>query len=78
MLHISPAANLPLHRVTAPLLRGRGEDAFEVFRGLLVRPEDFVSRSTEAVFGGALAAAGAEDRPWADYLLDRYTFLRAA
>ncbi|MFC7738941.1 hypothetical protein ACFQX4_24820 [Roseomonas sp. GCM10028921] len=44
VLHISPSANHALHRVTAPVLRRFGDDAFEVFRSLLVCPEDFVSR----------------------------------
>jgi hypothetical protein len=75
VLHISPSGNRALHTVTAPRLWCYGEDAFEVFRKLLVRPDDFVSRSTEAVFGAALSEADEEARPWADYLLDRYTFL---
>lgn len=75
VLHISPAGNLALHRVTAPALRRHGQDAFEVFRGLLVRPDDFLSRSTEAVFGGALSEADEETRSWSGYLFDRYTFL---
>jgi hypothetical protein len=56
-------------------LRCHGDDVFEVFRSLLVQPADFVSCSTEAVFGSALREADEEDRPWADYLIDRYTFL---
>ncbi len=76
VLHISPAGNLPLHGVTAPALKALGTDAFEVFRSLLVRPDDFISAATESVFGAALAAAGPEDRPWADYLLGRYGFMR--
>jgi hypothetical protein len=76
VLHISPNGNADLHRVTAPALRHLSQDAFEAFRSLLVRPDDFISASTEAVFSAALAAAEAEDRPWADYLLERYSFLR--
>ena len=76
VLHISPTANSALHTVTAPALRRFGDDAFEVFRNLLVRPDDFVSRTTEAVFGPALAEADANARPWANYLLQRYAFLR--
>lgn len=75
VLHISPAANRAVHTVTAPPLRCHGDDVFEVFRSLLVQPDDFVSCSTEAVFGSALREANEEDRPWADYLLERYTFL---
>ena len=75
MLHISPSANQALHTVTAPALQCYGDDAFDVFRNLLVQPDDFTSRSTEAVFGMALSEANDEDRPWADYLIDRYTLL---
>ena len=78
VLHISPSSNHALHAVTAPALRVRGNDVFEVFRKLLVRPDDFVSRSTVAVFGKALSEAEGEAGPWADYLLDRYSFLGSA
>jgi hypothetical protein len=77
VLHISPSANRALHTVTAPTLRCFGDDAFEVFRALLVRPGDFVNLSTEAVFGKALSEVDGEDRSWADYLVDRYTVLSA-
>jgi len=50
-----------------------GDDVFEVFRKLLLQPDDFMSRSTEAVFGTVLSEVDEEDRPWADYLIDRYT-----
>lgn len=75
VLHISPASNHALHAVTAPALRSRGEDAFLVFRDLLVCPDDFVCRSTAAVFAKALAEAGDDARPWADYLLTRHSSL---
>ncbi len=78
VLHISPTSNHALHAVTAPALRSRGGDIFEVFRTLLVRPDDFVSRSTAAVFGKALSEAEGEAGPWADYLLGRYSFLGCA
>jgi len=75
VLHISPSSNHALHAVTAPALQSRGDDAFEVFRNLLICPDDFVSRSTTEVFGNALAEAEGEALPWANYLLDRYGFL---
>ena len=75
VLHISPSANHALHTVTAPALQCYGDDVFEVFRNLLVQPDDFMSRSTEAVFGPVLSEVVEDDRPWADYLIDRYTVL---
>ena len=73
VLHIAPVANLALRKVTAPALRRFGDDAFAVFRSLLVRPEDFVSRSTESLFGPIVAKLG--DDEWASYLAHRYPFL---
>jgi hypothetical protein len=76
VLHISPSGNRALHRITSPALRKFGsDDAFEVFRDkLLVRPDDFEYRNTEALFGPLLAAAPPGD-PWASYLTSRYGFL---
>lgn len=73
VLHISPNANVALKAVTAPALRRFADDAFDAFRSVLVRPDDFVARSSETLFGPLLAAS--KGRPWADYLLDRYEFL---
>ena len=74
VLHIAPPANLTLRTVTSPALRRLGDDAFAVFRSLLVRPEDFISRSTDALFRPLiLDPQGAND--WATYLARRYTFL---
>jgi hypothetical protein len=76
VLHISPAGNRALHKVTSPDLRRFGDDAFAVFKSLLVRPDDFVSRTTEQVFAPALADPGPGAAEWAAYLSDRYTFLK--
>jgi hypothetical protein len=75
VLHISPSGNRALHKVTAPALRRFGDDAFEVFRSLLVRPDNFVSISTEAAFGPLLSGSELRGDAWAQYLTDRYTFL---
>ncbi len=77
VLHISPAANTALHRVTAPALRGFGDDVFNVFRSLLVTPESFHARTTEQVFGPFLDLNHSDRaaRHWAAYLRDRYRFL---
>jgi hypothetical protein len=79
VLHISPAGNVPLHKVTAPALRRFGDDVFSVFRTLLVRPETFVSLSTEQVFGPFLNVDHADPaaQKWVSYLCDRYSFLSA-
>ncbi|MFN3549196.1 MAG: PGN_0703 family putative restriction endonuclease [Mesorhizobium sp.] len=71
VLHVAPAGNWRLRRVTSPALRGLGDDAFTVFGGLLADPESFVSRSAEALFGPLLDEAPADDA-WAGYLRARY------
>lgn len=80
VLHISPKANLALHRVTAPALQRFGDEAFTAFQHVLERPEDFISRSTETLFAGLFAEPDLdpETRDWVDYLRNRYAFMREA
>lgn len=73
VLHIAPAANLALRKVTSPALRSLGGDVFALFPALLTEPDSFVSRSTESLFSPLIAAG---DDEWADYLSGRYSFLK--
>ncbi|WP_312010578.1 PGN_0703 family putative restriction endonuclease [Bradyrhizobium japonicum] len=77
VLHISPSGNRALHRVTAPALRGFGEDAFEVFRILLSEPNDFINCSTEELFRPLISSVPSSDI-WAAYLTQRYRYLGGA
>ncbi len=79
VLHISPLANRALHNVTAPVLRRFGDDAFDVFRHLLAKPDRFIGRTTEQVFAPFLASDYTEPaaHAWAHCLNDRYCFLKA-
>lgn len=72
VLHLSPSGNRPLHRVTSPGLRQYGDDAFDVFRSLLVNPYDFVSMSIEDAFAPLAAWPDADWYPW---LQKRYSSL---
>ncbi|MER9578635.1 hypothetical protein NKI78_23835 [Mesorhizobium sp. M0400] len=74
VLHIAPAGNRRLSRVTSLALRALGDNAFSVYRTLLVDPEDFISRSTDALFSPLIADVPADDS-WANYLSKRYAFL---
>lgn len=78
VLHLSPSGNRALHKVTSPVLRKFGSDAFEVFSHLLADPTSFHSTSIEAAFLPALRIAEANniDHEWSAYLLERYTFLK--
>jgi hypothetical protein len=79
VLHVSPSKNHELHKVTAPALRPVGEDAFTVFRSLLVAPDNFVFRTIEQVFCPTIRAdqSDLQAATWSEYLLDRYNFLAA-
>jgi hypothetical protein len=75
VLHISPAANLALKKVTSPAFRGWGEgDAFALFKSVLTEPENFIFRSTEELFAPLITELGSKDE-WSDYLFRRYKFL---
>jgi hypothetical protein len=77
VLHISPRGNQVLHKVTSPGLQRLGHDAFQVFGSVLVEPTDFLSRTTDEVFGKLVMAEHGElaAREWSAYLLDRYNSL---
>ncbi|MGQ7793029.1 PGN_0703 family putative restriction endonuclease [Faunimonas sp. B44] len=80
VLHISPAGNLALHRVTAPALARFGTDAFAVFRHVLQEPDEFISRTTEAVFARLLSEPELDEhtQAWVHYLWKRYDFMAGA
>ena len=80
VLHLSPAGNLALHKLTSKrigAITGKS-DAFEAFAALLALPADgvarFADRRIEDVFRPVLADMPGD--PWAKYLTDRYTFLQ--
>jgi len=74
VLHLSPAGNQALHRVTAPALARFGSDAFDVFRSLLIDPDAFIGCTIEDAFA---PLAGWPEADWFPYLRDRYPSLCA-
>lgn len=74
VLHIAPAGNRRLARVTPPALRALGDNAFTVYRALLADPDDFISRPTDKLFRPLIADLPQDDS-WANYLSKRYAFL---
>jgi hypothetical protein len=72
VVHISPAINHELHRVTSPALQVYGDDVFEVWRSALARPDRFVQMSTGAMFTQRWAARHPSIAPWWDYVSRRY------
>lgn len=73
VLHLSPAGNHALHRVTSPKLTRFGTDALAIHRSLLAQPEDFfpvnIGRAFAPVLDRAEVAGEAE---WAGYIRQRY------
>lgn len=75
VLHVSPADNLALKKMTSPNLQPFGSDASSAFRSLLVRPENFLSTSPEEWFG-EFVERDKNFADWAGYLHERYDFLQ--
>jgi hypothetical protein len=75
VLHIAPNGNETLKNVTAPALRRFGTNAFLVWKQLLVRPQDFISRTTEELFMPLISIIDINNEQWATYLRTRYKFL---
>ena len=74
VLHIAPAANKPLLKITAPKLRDRDSTtAFAAFKTTLVDQNAFVSIATEQAFAPLLADPRASE--WASYIRERYKFV---
>lgn len=81
VLHISPRANLDLHKITSRAFdKPDVTDAFDAFKSFIVPHADgvprFINMHTEDVFGPLLAEMAGD--PWSDYITDRYTFLKSA
>ena len=74
VLHVSPAQNTALHRMTAPGLPEG--DVFEVFASLLERPEDFTTVTTDRMFAplARLADIDTLTGEWISQLERRYPF----
>ncbi len=72
VVHISPAANRDLQRITSPGLEPLGDQATAVWRSLLRRPERFIPVHTEDLFGPFDVGAFPALAGWRDYLADRY------
>jgi hypothetical protein len=69
VLHISPAGNGDLHKVTAPALRRFGDDAFDAFKAVLRQPYRFRGWTIGDLFGPLIEN---NDCDWASYLGARY------
>lgn len=72
VLHLAPARNRDLHRVTSQALKEFGDDAFEAFVAVLTNGDDFLSLTIEQAFAPLPDWPEAEWFPW---LQSRYPSL---
>lgn len=72
VVHIAPRANAELHAVTSPALANLGGDVFDVWRGVLARPDRFVPVVTGAAFSVGWTARHPGIAQWWSYVSRRY------
>jgi hypothetical protein len=77
-LHIAPAHNRALRRITSPELRSLGESAIDVWKRLVKTRDRFISISTEDLFGAFPVRRFPELRSWWDYIAARYPWVLPA
>ncbi len=72
VLHIAPAVNVALRRVTSPALEALGSDALEVWKRLTEKSGRFLSVTTEAFFQPVLGQPTPDLNEWRRYIGWRY------
>jgi len=75
VLHIAPAHNVDLPRVTSPLLKDLGDTMIAVWKRLVRRPDRFSSTSTEELFGRFPIKRFPQLAIWWEYVTARYSWL---
>ncbi len=76
VLHIAPAHNEDFRRITSLPLARHGDSATGVWTKLVQPEGNFISVSTEALFGGLSEAQLPTMRAWLDYIGARYAWVR--
>lgn len=76
LVHIAVSENRALRTVTSPPLKALGEDAYDIWRKLLVDPDDFMVIDTEDLFRRFPLDRYPDLEPWYRYMKSRYAFLR--
>lgn len=72
LLHIAPAHNMDIRKVTSPDLVPLGQSVTEVWRKVVKAPDRFLGISTEALFGKFPADRFPELATWGEYISARY------
>jgi hypothetical protein len=72
LLHIAPARNHQLSRVTSPELMHLGESVIGVWQRLVKKPSRFQSIYCENLFGAFKIGEHPEMLPWWEYTTERY------
>jgi hypothetical protein len=76
LLHIAPAHNVELQRVTSPELRPLGTTVTDIWKQLVQNPDRFASVTTEKLFGDFPINQYPQLKEWWDYINRRYVWLQ--
>ncbi len=76
VLHIAPAHNADFRKVTSPELKKLGESATAIWKKLVKAEGEFISVSTEQLFGNLSAGQLPEMKSWLEYIDTRYAWVR--
>lgn len=72
VLHIAPGLNADFYRITSPQLLHLGSSATQVWAGLLLNRDRFISVTTDRLFSSIDCSAFPELYPWSEYIKHRY------
>lgn len=75
LVHLAPAGNTTLERVTSPELARLGDSVTEVWRKLLRKPNRFIGAKLEDLFARFPAQRYPKLRGWRKYMGSRYPWL---
>lgn len=76
LLHIAPAHNTSFHKITSPELAGLADSAVGVWKKLVKNISQFISVSTEQLFGTLTADQIPEMKSWIEYIQTRYAWVK--
>lgn len=76
LVHVAVSENHALRAVASPRLKDLGDDLYEVWKKVLVDPNDFILISTEDLFRAVPIGDFPDLEPWLRYMKSRYVFLK--
>jgi hypothetical protein len=76
LLHIAPSHNADFRKITSPELKKLGESATSIWGKMVKNEDEFISTSTEYLFGDLSAEQLPEIKTWLEYIYLRYAWVR--